>query len=488
MLAQKSGLQRSTIRNIALAWVLTLPAAMLLAGGLFLLFRAMIPDAHAATTTPTVRFDPSSEEGAVVPISVQPLRMHGSNTIGADLAPALAEGLLHKLGATNVTRSKDTAGHAWVVSGQIPGQSQPAEIDIDAAGSATAFEDLARGACDLGMASRIVTDAEADAIAQAGHGDLRSADSENVIGLDGIAVIVNAQNPLRSMTTEEVARIFSGETKTWPAASGGAPITVVARDDKSGTFDTFKTMVLGARALSPAARRIADSDELAAAVAADPNAIGFVSMSHVGRASPVALSEGGAAAIVPSRFSVATEDYPLSRRLYLYAPPGGANPLAAQLAAFAQSPVGQTVVAASGFVDLAASSKDADACTQCPPAYVALTRGAQRLSLNFRFRVGSTDLDSRGQRDVARVASVVRGTRRAQIELLGFSDNQGTADANLALSRERAKRVAERLDAYGVHAEVVDGLGSDMPVASNDTPAGRERNRRVEVWIKLQQQ
>jgi PiT family inorganic phosphate transporter len=482
MVAQRSGLQRSTVRNIALAWVLTLPAATILAGALFLFFRAILPAAHASTT-PTVQFDKAGEESAVMPVSTRPLRLHGSNTIGADLAPALAAGLLKELGANDVTRTKDLQGHAWVVSGHVPGQSGPAEIDIDAAGSATAFEDLAAGHCDLGMSSRMVTDAEAAMIKAAGLGDLRSVDSEYVIGLDGITVIVDAQNPVRSLTTEQLARLFAGEDASWPASTGASgAVDLFARDDKSGTLDTFKSLVLGTRALGASAKRFADSDALAAAVAADPQGIGFVGMSHVGRASPVAISEGGSAAIVPSRFSVATEDYPLTRRLYLYAPAPATHPLAPQLVAFAESPQGQTLVAAAGFVDLAATARDPEACTSCTARYVSLTKDTKRLSLNFRFRPGSADLDSRAERDVGRLAALLRLQRNPQVELLGFSDDQGASDTNLRLSRDRASAVAARLAAYGITASVVEGLGEDMPVASNATPAGRERNRRVEVW------
>ena len=52
------------------------------------------------------------------------------------------------------------------------------------------------------------------------------------------------------------------------------------------------------------------------------------------------------------------------------------------------------------------------------------------------------------------------------------------------VSRDRAKSLADRLEAYGVHAAVIEGLGDQMPVASNDTPAGRDHNRRVEVWVR----
>jgi phosphate transport system substrate-binding protein len=365
----------------------------------------------------------------------------------------------------------------------VPGQAKPVEIDIDAAGSATGFEGLANRQCDLALASRMVTDAEAERVRAAGLGDLRALESENVIGLDGVAVLVNSQNPARSLTTEEIGRFFDGSVATWSAASGGGPVHVYARDDRSGTFDTFRALVLGERPLSPSAKRFADSDELARQVAADPAAIGFAGMSRAGRTSMVAISEGGGAAIAPTRFSVATEDYPLARRLYVYAPSPALHPLAGELVAFALSPEGQTLVSAAGFVDLAATAMDGGACDACPAAYASLTHGAKRLSLGFRFRTASTDLDTRAVRDVSRLAALLRAQRNPRVALIGFSDGQGTHDANLQVSRARAKAVADRLEPYGIHADVVEGFGDAMPVASNDSPAGRERNRRVEAWV-----
>jgi phosphate transport system substrate-binding protein len=66
---------------------------------------------------------------------------------------------------------------------------------------------------------------------------------------------------------------------------------------------------------------------------------------------------------------------------------------------------------------------------------------------------------------------------------VGFTDSQGAREANVQVSRARAEAVARRLEAYGIHADVVEGLGDQMPIASNDTPSGRERNRRVEAWV-----
>jgi phosphate transport system substrate-binding protein len=359
------------------------------------------------------------------------------------------------------------------------------EIDIDAAGSATAFEDLASGASDLGLSSRRIQSAEVDRAREAGLGDLGAPASENVIGLDGIAVIVNERNPVRALSTDAIARIFDGDSPTWPAAEGAepGPVDVYARDDRSGTYDTFKALVLGDRPLSPKAKRMNDSAELSSAVASDPQGVGFVGMSLVGRTSAVAVSSGSSA-IFPSRFSVGSEDYPLTRRLYVYAPARVTHPLASRFVEFALSPEGQTLVAANGFVNLSALASDSEACASCSAQYAEVTRGARRLSLTFRFRPGESELDSRGTPDVGRLASVLRMERNPDFMLLGYSDNQGAAEAKAQVSRERAEHVGRALEAYGVHPSVVLGLGDERAVADNETPAGRDRNRRVEVWIR----
>ena len=71
-----------------------------------------------------------------------------------------------------------------------------------------------------------------------------------------------------------------------------------------------------------------------------------------------------------------------------------------------------------------------------------------------------------------------------EVMLIGFADNKGNPQANQALSNERAKIVARQFSSRGVLAAVCTSFGSAGPVASNETDEGREKNRRVEVWLK----
>jgi phosphate transport system substrate-binding protein len=464
--------------------VLTLPVAMGLGGLLFLGFRAIVPNAAAAT--PSVRFDSHSEESSVVvQASASPLRLHGSNTIGAELAPALARSFLAERGSKDVRVEKSATGLGWVVTGTLPGEKAPMRFEIDASGSEAAFDDLASGSADLGMSSRPITTQEVERLRQAGVGDVTAQGSENVIGLDGLAVIVSSSNPTGPLSTDVIGSMFSGQLASWPPESHvSGPLHLYARDDRSGTYATFRAAVLGQRALAQSATRFADSEKLSDTVASDPQGIGFVGMAHVRQSRAVAVSESEAAPVVPTPFTVATEDYPLTRRLYLYAPTPRRHPLSQDFVAYALSPKGQTVVAAHGFVDLGARAGDvAPSCNSCPPTYATATRGAKRLSIDFRFASGTTQLDTRGQRDLDRLITYVRALRGPKVTLLGFSDIAGDQDTNVRLSRERARKIADLLAARGIELGTVDGFGGVMPIANNDTAEHRQRNRRVEVWV-----
>jgi len=188
--------------------------------------------------------------------------------------------------------------------------------------------------------------------------------------------------------------------------------------------------------------------------------------------------------MLPTSFTVTTEDYMLARRLYWYTPTRPTSPLTAELVSFALSSRGQAVVQRAGFVDLTVGIADAPRCDlRCPRRYAQLVAHAQRASLDFRFRSGSDSIDSRATRDLDRVVQFLGAHAGAKLVLLGFSDGAGDPARNLALSRARAQTIAAELARRGVHAAVVDGFGAAMPVAPNATEADRQRNRRVEVWL-----
>jgi phosphate transport system substrate-binding protein len=413
------------------------------------------------------------------------LRLAGSNTIGDTLGPALAEAFLKSQGASDIHTHPGANAQEKIVEGVLPGESSPSSITIAAHGSATAFTSLAGSSCDIGMASRKIKPDEAAKLTSLG--DMTSAGNEHILGMDGIAVIVNAANPADRFDKDQIKRIFTGEITDWSqVGSSHGEIKVYARDDNSGTFDTFKSLVLAGKPLAPGALRMEDSKALSDAVAADPNGIGFIGLPYIQNAKPVAVSEKGTQSLLPTRLTVGTEDYLLSRRLYLYTPAFSSNNYTRQFVAFALSKQGQDVVEASGFVAQNVAQVSQTVSEKAPDEYKFLTREANRLSLDFRFQPGQTALDNKASVDLDRVVSLIADLKVTgdKIMLFGFSDSTGAPGANQALSLSRAQAVESQFAERGMRPAIVRGYGSSLAVASNDGVDAPARNRRVEIWIK----
>jgi len=412
------------------------------------------------------------------------LRLCGSNTLGSELIPELSRAFLDKKTGKTPTQRPSLEPQESAFVSNIEGTD--VGIEIHAHGSATAFEGLKAEQCDIGMASRAVEDAEAEALLAKGLGDIRKAGSEHVIALDGIAVLVHPGNPLRSLDRETLKQIYTGAIHDWSELGGNpGPITVLARDNKSGTYDTFKHLVLGSDPLVSSAQRYEDSAALADSVASDPSAIGFVGFAHIRSAKALAIGESGVAPMLPTRFTVSTEGYILARRLFLYTLPKPRQAWSPEFVSFVLSRRGQEIVATHHFVDLTIGALDVPCESHCKDRYGLTVARAKRLSLDFRFRTGSNDPDSRAELDLDRlVAFLGEQHPNGKVLLLGFSDSGGRTSTNEHLSLLRAQAIAHELTTRGVHPETVVGFGAKNPVAANTTEEGRRRNRRVEVWIR----
>ncbi len=423
----------------------------------------------------------------VEPPPVEPkitFRLVGSNTIGAELLPTLMEKFLEHMHATHVVREQRQKEET-VVTFNLADSNERQAVLIQAHGSSTAFQALQKEDCEIGMSSRPIKSTEAEAL----HflGDMLSPACEHVLGLDGLAVIVSRSNPIQALTLPQMAGIFSGEIRDWSELGGlPGPIHLYARDDLSGTYDSFRSLVLRDRLLAQNAERYEDSSALSDAVSSDAAGIGFIGLPYVRNSKAVAVSEPGAQALLPTPFSVATEDYVLSRRLFLYTAVVPKHPWTTSFTEFVLSDEGQKLVEESGFISQQVEIEKVSSDDGMPERYRHFAKtAAGRLSLSFRFRSGKTELDAKAVRDLDRVVRLLAKpeNRRKQVCLLGFSDQSGSRSANLKISEERAKEISAQLALRGVPIAGILSMGSDMPVASNETKSGQDKNRRVEIWV-----
>jgi phosphate transport system substrate-binding protein len=450
--------------------------------------------------------------------------IYGSNTIGERLMPMLIDTYANtKLGkpAKFIPKAPE---EQLIELRSANSQDLVATIDFKAHGSGTAFPALLQSQVQIGMSSRRIKDEEVAQFKDKFNVDMKTAANEHVLGLDGLAVIVNRDNPIKNLALDQLAMIFSGQVTNWSNVQGSdaagniiqgenRAIAIHARDDKSGTNDTFKTLVLGhptpAAVLAPSAHRYDSSEELSAAVAKDPGAIGFIGLPYVNQNHPLGISGSCGLTSLPTGFGVKTEQYALTRRLFLYTVGQPSEPIAKALLDFSLSDEAQKVVKDADFVDqsvefvtdqeqnswahgvLSDPNGNLPEEHSVPPVALQSFRETsgklRRSSIVFRFEYNSYDLDVLATQNIERLRNflVNRSTPASSVWIVGFADATGDWNSNYVLSLNRAKAVIAKLAGLGVSLPPQHALPYSYmaPVACNDTDPDRAKNRRVEVWI-----
>lgn len=444
---------------------------------------------------------------AAVPAAAVPdaFGVHGSNTIGERLMPMLIDAYAkQKLGAAPTVRLKGSEEQEILL--KSPGGARVA-IDLQAHGSGTAAKDIVDGKAVIGMASRRLTADEVRSIQGKFGVDALAPGNEHVLALDGLTVIVNPANPVQTLSLEQIARIFSGQIVNWSQLGGAdREIKVSRRDNKSGTFDTFKSLVLAPFKLdiSRDARAFESSEALSEQVSRDPDAIGFVGLPYVNKNAAVSIASSCGIVSSPSKFSIKTEEYPLARRLYLYTAGAVADPTLRELLQFALSDQAQPTIQEAEFVEQAVVFQDEDEQSRWADAHVSdpraktapkdardefrrLTAATRRSSIVLRFKEGSGALDTKAMQDVDRIARYLRAGPAAgkRFYIVGFADGNGSWRANLKLALLRAQEVAGALKRTGVTVptDAIRSFSFLAPSACDDTAMGAAKNRRVELWV-----
>lgn len=451
---------------------------------------------------------------ATVPPPVAPpaatIGIHGSNTIGERLMPMLIEAYgVKRHGAKPAVKLMAPEEQEITLRQRQGGTTV---VDLKAHGSGTSARDLIDGKSAIGMSSRRANDAEAAEVQQRFGVDLRAPGNEHVLALDGLAVIVNPANPVKQLSLEQIGRIFAGQITRWSEVGGGdRPINVFRRDDKSGTTDTFKALVLGPGNLKfgPQAKAFESSETVSASVASDADAIGFIGLPYINKNQPLAISASCGIVSSPSHFTVKTEDYPLARRLYLYTIGRPTDAVARDLLQFSLSDEAQPTIQDAEFIDQGVVFQDEldqrrwgqsllddprrgllpgkDVPQNSVSGFTTLLRAYRRTSMVFRFESGKADLDTRALQDIDRLARHLSSGKGAgkRFVLIGFADSRGSWRDNLLLAGKRAAEVAVKLVNAGVQVTKEQVLSASYmaPVACSDGDLGLSKNRRVEVWI-----
>ncbi len=415
------------------------------------------------------------------------LKLHGSNTIGAKLVPALAAAYLQQLGATATVNKPLGVANEVQVIGFLPQTEEVVAIEIKAHGSSTGFKSLIAKTTDIAMSSRHIRESENLELLLS-QGDMTQPESEHIIALDGLAVITHEDNPVKQLTVAQLAQIFAGEITNWSRLGGpNQNIRLYARDDQSGTYDTFKSLVLKRhnKKLSQS-QRFESNALLAQAVENDPAGIGFTGLAYARPENMVYVAaDEGIAAIKPEQFTISSEDYALSRRLYLYANKfRNDNPHIQSFIEFSVSMNGQKLVEQVSFIPQKITATLPVVTADHPPQYQRLALNGERLSMTFRMRADRAEIDNKSVNDIEHLVSYLQRNPYRKVALIGFSAGESddvVADTNRSFIR--SKVLAHELKQRGVHEVEIVAMGNQLPIDSNNSETGRYKNNRTEVWL-----
>ncbi|WP_374642880.1 OmpA family protein [Tabrizicola sp.] len=426
-------------------------------------------------------------EGPACPDLVAPravIRITGAGDVGADLLEPLFRSFAAKRGLIYEDRAQGAYAAALL---DPDSRKELAVVSFQPLPPDPASAALAEGNADLKLSFL----PEATLVSHA-------------LALDALAAIVAPDNPTPEISTTSLARVLSGEVTNW-ARIGGPDMPIVLHALEG---DTDMQRALAARIGAPVAATVLHPDQqsLAAAVALDPWALAIIGRANIGPARRIPLTDSCGFPLLPTPLAVKAEDYPLALPVLILAPKRRLPLMTREFLEFLRSPAAQEVIAARGYIDRSPSRQPMtadglrlinaiqgageDITLADLKRLVDLMDGADRLSLTFRFEDGSSTLDTTSRENLADLAQIIASGRfrNERMVLAGFSDGSGAAAANLALSLERAGRVAQELAALAPDLPpealpAIDGFGEALPMACDETAIGRQLNRRVELWL-----
>ena len=231
-------------------------------------------------------------------------------------------------GSTSMEKVIGTLGEAFT-------EKEGINVTYNPTGSGSGIQAVSEGRCDIGLSSRALKD------------DEKAALTETVVALDGIAMIVNPENPVSDLTVEQIADIYTGKITNWSEVGGNdAEIVLIGREAGSGTRDGFES-ITGTKDACQYRQELTSTGDVINTVSQNPDAIGYASLSAVGE-SVKALTVGGVKA---SEATVKDGSYVVQRPFVLVTKEGTKlSPAAQAFFDYALSADAASIIAAAGAV------------------------------------------------------------------------------------------------------------------------------------------
>jgi phosphate transport system substrate-binding protein len=229
-------------------------------------------------------------------------------------------------------------------------------VQVTGGGSGVGFTNLREGTADIANASREIEPSEIEKVKAKTGKEPR----EFAVGMDALAIYVNRDNPLDTISEEELAEIYgeNGTITKWSqlgvTVPGDDKIILVSRQNSSGTWKVFQEIVLGKdRNYRQGAMELSGSKDIVTLVGRTPAAIGYSGMGYKDPSVKFlkVSKKKGEPGVAPSVESVLSHTYPIARKLYFYTVGEPTGDLKAYID-WILSPAGQAVVEKGGYVPI----------------------------------------------------------------------------------------------------------------------------------------
>ena len=258
------------------------------------------------------------------------------STTGTETSAALS-------GSVSTNGSTSMEKVIGILSEQFMADNSGVSVTYDPTGSGAGIEAASNGSADIGLSSRALKDEE-----------IAGGLTGTTVALDGIAVIVNAGSKVEDLSVEQIAQIFTGEITDWSEVGGEAgTISCIGREAGSGTRDGFES-ITNTKDACKLDQELTSTGGVIEAVAGNPNAIGYASLSAVeGKDAIKALTVGGVAC---TEETVLDGSYAIQRPFVLVTRTGEAlSPAAQAFFDFATSSAANDLIKSAGAVPVAAA-------------------------------------------------------------------------------------------------------------------------------------
>jgi phosphate transport system substrate-binding protein len=235
-------------------------------------------------------------------------------------------------------------------------------VQVNGGGSGTGIAALINGSVDLAQSSRPMKENEIQDVQE----KRKTTVKETPVALDALSVFVNKTNPVRQLSIDQVAGIYTGKITNWKDVGGKpAQIVLYGRENSSGTYEYFKEHVLNKADFAPRVQTLQGTAAVINAVSKDPNAIGYGGIAYAKDIAEVSIKAGNKPPVAPNEESVRNGTYPISRKLFFYTVET-TNPEVDKFVQWVTTPEGQAVVKNVGYFPLS----DAPAAMQSTTAAV----------------------------------------------------------------------------------------------------------------------